>query len=96
MHAVVRRYTGASRLIDQMVDRQGEIEELISDIPGFDAYYAVRDGDALTTVTVCADRAGTEKSTGVAADWVRKNLPDLSASPPAVSEGDVFLTFTRH
>jgi hypothetical protein len=96
MHAVVRRYTGVSSLIDQMQQRQGEVEDLISEVPGFNAYYAVRDGDALTTITVCDDSAGTNQSTGLAAQWVRDNLPDLTASPPDVSEGDVFIKFTKH
>ena len=96
MHAVVRRYTGVSSLIEQMSQRQGEVEEIIKNVPGFKAYYAVRDGDALTTITVCEDSTGTETSTGRAAEWVRDNLPDLTASPPEVSDGDVFLQFTTH
>jgi hypothetical protein len=96
MHAVVRRYTGVSSLIDQMSQRQGEVKELIAEVPGFNAYYAVRDGDALTTITVCDDSTGTQRSTGLAAQWVRDNLPDLTASAPEVSEGDVFLTITKH
>lgn len=96
MHAVVRRYTGVKALIDEMTARHSEVEELMGGVPGFNAYYAVRDGDALTTITVCADSAGTDASTGVAAQWVRENLPALSASPPSVDEGDVFLSFTQH
>ena len=96
MHAVVRRYTGVSNLIDQMTARQGEVKDLLTEIPGFNAYYAVRDGDALTTITVCADSEGTENSTGLAAQWVRDNIPDLTASPPSVDEGDVFMSFTNN
>lgn len=96
MHAVVRRYSGVSNLIDEMSQRQGEVKELMAEVPGFNAYYAVKDGDALTTITVCEDSSGTQKSTGLAAQWVRDNLPDLTASPPDVSEGDVFLTITKH
>jgi hypothetical protein len=96
MHAVVRRYTGVSSLIDEMEHRYGEVEQLLSGIPGFNAYYAVRDGDALTTITVCDDSAGTTQSTGLAAQWVQENLPNLTASAPDVLEGDVFLTFTKH
>ena len=50
----------------------------------------------LTTITVCEDSTGTEKSTGLAAQWVRDNLPQLTASPPQVTEGDVFLKITKH
>lgn len=96
MHAVVRRYHGVSSLIDEMISRQGEVQQVMSGVPGFNAYYALRDGDALTTVTVCNDAAGTTRSTGVAAEWVKENVPGLEASPPEVSEGDVFITFTQH
>ena len=96
MHAVVRRYTGVSRLLDEMTQRHGEVEEIMKQVPGFQAYYAVRDGDALTTVTVCEDAAGTDASTGMAAQWVQENLPDLTASPPEVNGGDVILTFSKN
>ena len=92
MHAVVRRYKGVSSLIDEMLERQGEVKELLSAVEGFNAYYAVRDGDALTTITVCKDGKGTADSTARAANWVKENLPDLSASPPEVSGGEVFLS----
>ncbi len=96
MHAVVRRYTGVGRLMDEMASRHGEVENLLSGIPGFNAYFAVRDGDALTTITVCENSAGTDQSTGLAAQWVRDNIPDLQASAPEVNEGDVFLTFVNN
>ncbi len=93
MHAVVRQYTGVSTLIDEMEQRQGEVRELLGGVNGLNAYFAVRNGDALTTITVCDDQAGTEESTSVASGWVRDNLPDLTASPPQVSDGEVFLSF---
>ena len=93
MFAVVRRYSGVSTLMDEMEARQDEVESIIADVPGFNAYYAVRDGDALTTITVCDNQAGADKSTALAADWVRENLPTLTASPPEVAGGEVFLSF---
>ena len=64
MYVVVRRYTGASALADVMVQREQEVRELISTVPGFRAYYAARTGggDAVATVTVCDDKAGTDES----------------------------------
>ncbi len=56
----------------------------------------MRSGEGLTTITVCDDSAGTEASTGIAAQWVRDNLPDLTTSPPEINEGEVFLAFTTH
>lgn len=92
MHAVVRRYSGVSALIDEMERRQDEVEGLLSAVDGFTAYYAVREGDALTTITVCEDEAGTEESTATAAQWVRENVPNLTATPPQVSGGEVFIS----
>jgi len=96
MHAVVRRYTGVSSLIDEMIKKQPEVENVLRSVPGFSAYYALRDGDALTTVTVCDNEAGTARSTQVAAQWVKDNVPDLSTQPPTVSAGDVFIGFDVH
>ena len=57
MHAVVRRYRGASALNDLLAQRSQDVEQLLRDVPGFVAYYAIRAGDELATVTVC-DRPG--------------------------------------
>ena len=95
MYAVVRRYSGAAALADAMArDRQG-IEELLRGVPGFVAYYAVRAGDELATVTVCDDQAGTQESSRRAAEWVRQNLPGGAAAAPEVVEGEVFVQHGR-
>ena len=95
MYAVVRRYTGASALLDAMASKQQSIKDVISGVAGFAAYYALRDGDGMTTVTVCADRAGTDESTRKAAAWVRENVPGVTISPPTVNSGEVFITFGK-
>lgn len=91
MYTVVRRYSGASALIDAMARKEVSVREVISTVPGFVAYYAARTGDSLTTITVCADRAGTEESTRRAAAWVRENVQGVTVQPPEVSGGDVFI-----
>ena len=40
MHAVVRRYRGASALNDLLAQRSQDVEQLLRDVPGFVAYYA--------------------------------------------------------
>jgi hypothetical protein len=42
-------------------------------------------------VTVCRDKAGTDRSLEVARQWIKTNAPDVAASAPAVSEGSVIL-----
>ena len=95
MHAVVRRYTGASALNDLLAQRQQEVEDLLRGVPGFVAYYAVRSGDGLATITVCEDPAGTQESTRRAGEWVRQNFAGAAAVSPEVTEGEVFLHFAR-
>ena len=95
MHAVVRSYSGqgASELFDLLGQREEEVKELISGVPGFVSYAAVRSGDGGMTVTVCEDKAGTDESTRRAAGFVEENL-GASVSAPAITEGDTVLQFS--
>ena len=95
MYVVIRRYTGASALVDAMVQREPEIRALITTVPGFRAYYAARTGDggAVATVTVCDTKAGTDESTRRAGEWVRANLSGAAITPPEVTEGETYITY---
>jgi hypothetical protein len=95
MHVVQRWYSGATALADLLAQRSQEVEQLLSDIPGFRAYYAVRSGNDLTTITVCDDQTGTQESTRRAGEWVRQNLIGDSAVAPMVNEGEAIIHFTR-
>lgn len=95
MHAVVRRYREASALNDLLAERDQDVERLLSDVPGFVAYYAIRAGDDLATVTVCDDQAGTQESSRRAAEWVRQNLTDGTVGTPEITEGEAFIQFSR-
>jgi hypothetical protein len=95
MHAVMRQYSGSGtdELFDALEQRESEVRELISTVPGFVSYIAFRTGDgAGTTVTVCQDKAGTDESTRRAAAWVADNI-DVSIDAPSVTEGDASLQF---
>jgi heme-degrading monooxygenase HmoA len=93
MYAIVRSYSGAPELVDSLLEHEDEVKGLITGIDGFKAYYLVRteDGEALS-VSVYDDKAGADRSTTEAADWVRDNLPDLSVSRPQIIEGEVVLS----
>ena len=95
MHAVVRRYRGASALNDLLAQRSQDVERLLSDVPGFVAYYAIRAGDELATVTVCDDQTGTQESSRRAAEWVRQNLTGTTVAAPEITEGEAFIQFSR-
>jgi hypothetical protein len=93
MHAVVRRYAN-SDLADQLGPRSDEVKSLISGASGFRAYYLVRAGNDSISVTVCDDESGTRESNELAANWIRENAPDLGATPPEVSSGEVVISTT--
>ena len=94
MYVVVRRYTGASKLIDVMVEREAEVKDLISSVPGFRAYYAVNTGNGgVATITACDDPAGTTESSRRAAEWVRNNVSGATIGPPEISEGETYINF---
>jgi hypothetical protein len=94
MHVVVRSYSaeGTSELFDAMAQREEDVKELISGVPGFVSYAAFRSGDGVMTVTACEDKAGTDESTNRAAAWIKDNV-SVSVDPPEITEGDAFIQF---
>lgn len=91
MYAVIRRYSGVAKLIKELDSKQAEVRTLISDGPGFISYYALRDGEALATVTVCQSRADAEESTRRTAQWMRDNMAGVRVTPPEAYGGEVFI-----
>ena len=95
MYVVVRRWRNAVALADAMTSRGQEVEELLRSVPGFVAYYAVRNGADVTTITACDDRAGTQESTRLAGEWVKQNMSGSPPAAPEITEGETFLQFGR-
>jgi hypothetical protein len=63
---------------------------LISQIPGFVAYYWVdAGGSVMISTSVFQDKAGAEESNRRGADWVRQNLAPVLPNPPQVTAGEV-------
>jgi hypothetical protein len=95
MHAVVRSYSGqgASEVFDLIGDQEDEVRELISGVPGFVSYTAIREGDGGVTVTMCDDKAGTDESSRRAAEFIKDRLT-ASAAAPDIVEGDTFIQFS--
>jgi hypothetical protein len=94
MYVVVRSYSGqgASELFDVLGQREADVKELISGVPGFVSYAAFRSGDGGVTVTICDDKAGTDESSKRAAGWVEENVTG-TVDPPAITEGNTILEF---
>lgn len=91
MYAVIRNYAGNAELADQLVARQGEVVQLVSEIDGFRGYYLLRTEDGCASVTVYDDKAGADRSSEVARDWLAEHASELTASTPAVMSGEVLV-----
>ena len=92
MYVTVRRYENAAALAAAMTARTSEVHELISGIAGFVNYFATRDGDTMTSISVFNDKAGCDESTKRAGEWVRANVSPLPGAPE-ISGGEVFVNF---
>jgi hypothetical protein len=91
MYAVIRRYTDAGKLIDVMERKPQEVEQVLTSVPGFVSYHAIRDGDTLVTISVCKDERGAEATTRRAAAWVRDNVGPDAVGAPEVTVGEAFI-----
>lgn len=89
MYVVKRSYSGegAPEIFDLIEERTDEIMGLMSEVPGFVSYTAFRIEGGGVAVTVCQDKEGTDKSTGVAARWVLENISE-TPPVPRIEEGE--------
>jgi hypothetical protein len=95
MYAVIRTYSGhnASRVFDLIGERKDDVNALLSGVPGFVNYAAIRSGEGGVTMTVCEDKAGADESSRRAAAFVKENV-SADADPPVVIEGGTVLQFS--
>jgi hypothetical protein len=90
MYAVVRRYEGVSdtQKVAQLVD-EGFVP-LISELPGFVAYYWVNAGDGVMVSTSVYEHKDSEEQTNfVAGEFVQEHLRPLMPNPPQITTGEV-------
>ena len=83
MYVAVRRYEGATdpQRVGQVVDEV--FVPLISELPGFVAYYAVDAGDGVVVSTsVFEHKDAEEQSTYRAGEFVAEHLEPLMPNPP--------------
>ena len=90
MYVTVRRYEGvtdpseAGRLVEE-----GFIP-IISEIPGFVAYYWVDAGEGVVvTTSVFEHKEAEEESTWRAGEFVAQHLAALIPNPPQITAGEV-------
>jgi hypothetical protein len=95
MHVVVRHYKSSPELIDELVRRSSDVEELIRGVDGFIAYYLVKTAIGCASISIVEDQAGAEESTRLAAAYLNENLASIGASPPELIEGETVIHFAR-
>ena len=90
MYVAVRRYEGVTdtKKVAQLA-REGFLP-IISEMPGFVAYYLVDAGDGVTVSTsVFEHKEAEEQSTFRAGEFVAEHLAPLMPNPPQVTAGEV-------
>ena len=90
MYVAVRWYEGVTdpRKVGQLVD-EGFVP-IISEIPGFVAYYFVDAGDGvMISTSVFEHRSAEEESNWRAGEFVAQHLAPLIPNPPQITAGDV-------
>jgi hypothetical protein len=90
MYVAVRRYEGVtdSRKVAQLVEE--DYVPIISEMPGFVAYYCVDAGDGvMVSISVFEHKAAEEQSTFRAGEFVAEDLGPLSPNPPQVTAGEL-------
>ena len=90
MYATMRRYEGVTNPSEVGRQVRETFLPLISEIPGFVAYYLVdAGGGVLISTGVFQDKAASEESNRRAAEWIRKSRGSLLPNPPQVTAGEV-------
>ena len=90
MYVAVRRYEGVNdpQKVGQ-VAQEGFIP-IISEMPGFVAYYVVDAGDGvMDSISIFEHQAAEEQSSWRAGQFVAEHIAPLSPNPPQVTAGDV-------
>jgi hypothetical protein len=90
MYATVRRYEGVVDPSEAARRVNEGFLQIISEIPGFAAYYWVdAGGGVMVSTSVFQDQASAEESNKKAADYVRQNLVSVLPNPPQITAGEV-------
>jgi hypothetical protein len=91
--AVVRIYANSSALLAVAREQQARITDVVRDLPGLQVYSVSGDAASATAVsiTVCADKAGTDESIKRGAAIVKELLPDANIAPPRVLSGEIVI-----
>jgi hypothetical protein len=93
MYAAIRQGKAKSGMAEELARRvkEGAIS-IISDVPGFMAYYVVyAPDDTVVAISIFNSYAGAEESNRRALTWIEENLAPLLAGPAAALAGPVIV-----
>ena len=93
MYAAIRQGKAKPGMAEELARRikEGAIP-IISDVPGFQAYYVVYAADdTVTAISVFDDVAGAEESNRRGLVWIEVNLAPLLAGPASAVAGPVIV-----
>jgi hypothetical protein len=90
MYAVVRRFEGVTDTQEvARIVKEGFVP-IISEMPGFVAYYWVDAGDGvIVSTSVFEHKEAEEQSTYRAGEFVQEHLASFYPNPPQVTAGEV-------
>jgi len=93
MYAAIRQGRAKPGMAEELARRikEGAIP-IISDVPGFRAYYVVyAPDDTVVSVSVFNDYAGAEESNKRGLAWIEQNLTPLLDGPASATAGPVIV-----
>ncbi|MEJ2122822.1 MAG: hypothetical protein P8Z76_19395 [Alphaproteobacteria bacterium] len=89
MYVAIRLYDGVKSPDEAAAKVRMEFLPVISKIPGFQEYYAIKTGDGtMASISVFKDKPGADVSVQAATKWVQKNLSQFLPNPPKVISGE--------
>ena len=92
MYAAVRRYEGVTDSKEVARQVEEHFLPIISEMPGFVAYYLVDAGDGvMVSTSIFEHQAAEEQSSWKAGQFTAEHIASLSPNPPQITAGDVVL-----
>jgi hypothetical protein len=93
MYAAIRQGKAKAGMAEELTLRikEGTIP-IISDVPGFRAYYVIyAPNDTVTAISIFDDYAGAEESNKRALAWIEQSLAPLLIGPATAVAGPVIV-----
>jgi hypothetical protein len=92
LYAAIRTYSIIPRFVVEVMQRTIEgFLPIISQEPGYLAYYAMRSGDnQVSMISIFDTQAGVEESKPLTRDWVQQNIAGFVQGVPEVQVGWLF------